>query len=369
MNIIICTDKHLENVAFELKKILENLNHLVNIVYNINYKNDNCYYIFTVTNLIHLLCKNSIYNIIYNLSNIIIYNTTRINDDNNLKKFYSYLKHLIIWETISDNFKYYDKYKYKNYFYINEINNYNVHRNLVGISDKMKINININIQFDLDSDKIYCLHLNETPYRLLDFNNQNYHPDVTIYPAIKYIPGWVGCALSYRNLTWNAKRCNLDKITICEDDCQFKSDFNQKYEIILEFLKKIKWDIFVGCIAGLPKDTIINNIYKFQDMTFLEINKMHSMVFNIYNNSVYDIICDWKPNKDRDNNQIDQYIKNKNLKIIISYPFEFSCINTFSTLWNDNLYNHYNKLFNDSNKILEEKIKNFTSDIIYVSTT
>ncbi len=362
MNIIICTDKHLEHVAFELKKILENLNHFVNIVYNINYKNDNYYYIFTVSNLIHLLCKNSIYNIIYSLSNIIIYNTTKIYEENNLKKFYAHLKNFIIWETISDNFKFYDKYKYTKYFYIDKLNTYNIQRNLVGIPS---INI-MNIEYNLDSNKIYCLHLFETPYRLIDFKNQNYHPDVTIYPAIKYNPGWVGCAHSYRNLIWNAKRCNLENITICEDDCQFKLDFDKKYKIILDFLKKIKWDIFVGCVAGLPKDTQIINIYKFQEMTFIEINKMHSMVFNIYNNSVYDIICDWKKSKERDTNQIDQYIKNKNLKIIISYPFEFSCINTFSTLWNNNLYHHYNKLFNDSNKILEEKIKNFTSDIIYV---
>jgi hypothetical protein len=367
MNIIICTDKHLENIAFELKKILENLNHIVNIVYSINYKNDSCYYIFTVSNLIHLLCKNSIYNIIYNLSNVIIYNTTKIHDDNNLKKFYSHLHKFIIWETNEENFKYYNNHKYKNFFYMNDINTYNVHRNLIGVND----NINLNVNYDLKLDKIYCLHLYETPYRLTDFVNQDYHPEVTIYPAIKYIPGWVGCAYSYKNLMYNAQRCGLKYITICEDDCHFKSDFNDKYKIILSFLNnddyKLKWDIFVGCVAGLPSDTVIYNIYKFQNMTFLEINKMHSMVFNIYNNSVYDIISEWKPNKDRDTNQIDQYIKNKNLKIIISYPFEFACIDTKSTLWNDNLYNHYNKLFEESNKVIEEKIKNFTSDIIYVN--
>jgi hypothetical protein len=80
--------------------------------------------------------------------------------------------------------------------------------------------------------------------------------------------------------------------------------------------------MFVGCIADFPKDTIISNVYKYNDITFIEINKMTSMVFNIYNNSSYDTIINWDfDNKNKD--KIDGYIKAKNLKIIITYPYYF----------------------------------------------
>ena len=95
-------------------------------------------------------------------------------------------------------------------------------------------------------------------------------------------------------------------------------------------------------------------------MKFIQINKMHSMVFNIYNNSCYNIFSEWNDsNKNQTINQIDQYLKKKDLKIIITYPFEFSCIDTESTLWGKNMYSEYEELFKKSLKIIENKIINF----------
>jgi len=118
------------------------------------------------------------------------------------------------------------------------------------------------------------------------------------------------------------------------------------------------WDIFVGLVANLPKDTIFGNVYNYKGMTFIEVDKIHSMVFNIYNKTCYDTILKWdKNNLDNTVNQMDQYLKRQNMKIIISYPFEFSCIDTESSLWNGNLYSEYKKLFEKSNRTIEEKIK------------
>ena len=226
-----------------------------------------------------------------------------------------------------------------------------------------------NMIFDMSSDDINCLHLIETPYRIEAFKKQELVPTYKIYPAIKHNIGWKGCGLSYQNIIYNAKRCNLPNITVCEDDCMFKSDFYDKYKIIKEFLSSVKeWDIFVGCVAALPKDTIFYNITKYKDMTFFEVNKMHSMVFNIYNNSVYDIICNWDNRTTKKINQIDQYIKNKNIKNIITYPFEFRCLNVKSTLSMDNnVYLVYEKLFNNSLKLLEKKLEEFSKTIVKIS--
>jgi hypothetical protein len=213
------------------------------------------------------------------------------------------------------------------------------------------------IRYDM-TDKIYCLTLPETPQRYNVFIQQNL-PLLEYYPGIKYSPGWKGCGLSYKNLIYNAKRCSLKQITICEDDCCFKADFQEKYAIIQEFLTTIPWDIFVGVLADLPEDTILSNVYKYKGMTFLELNKMHSMVFNIYNQTCYERILECP--LDSVHNQIDQFIKKQNFKIIIPFPFEFSCLDVQSTIWGKNLFHAYNDMFETSNKIILNKLNAYKS--------
>jgi len=199
------------------------------------------------------------------------------------------------------------------------------------------------IKYEL-KDKIYCLTLPETPFRYDAFVQQKL-PSLEFYPGIKYNPGWKGCGLSYLNLIYNAKRCGLKQITICEDDCCFKEDFQEKYAIIKEFLMTIPWDIFVGVVADLPEDTILSNVYEYKGITFLELNKMHSMGFNIYNHTCYDRLLKYSIE-----NQIDQFIKHQNFKIIIPFPFEFSCLNITSTISKTNLFDIYNEYFENSNQ-------------------
>jgi len=219
-----------------------------------------------------------------------------------------------------------------------------------------------NIELDLKEDVNYCLHLLETDYRYNNFIKQNIPINYDILPALKYDISWVGCAFSFVNSIWNAKRLNLKQLTIFEDDCRFDDFFKQRYDTIKDFLNRMKeWDIFVGCIADIPQDTKINKIYKLNDMYFLEINKIHSMVFNIYNHSSYDYFLTWTDNNyNSQENQIDQYLKRQNLRIIITYPFSVSCLNSESTIWKKNLYLHYEKLFDNSlifiKKIIDKNI-------------
>jgi len=246
-------------------------------------------------------------------------------------------------------------------------NKYLLSKNLLNINSILNFNKN-KFEYELIENELYCLHLIETPYRINKFKNQEFIPKFTIFPAIKYSPGWIGTCYSYTNIIWNAKNFGLNTITVFEDDCKFKNNFYKKYKIIKKFLNKIpKWDIFVGIIANLPKDTNIINIYKYKNITFLEIDRMLSMVFNIYNKSSYDIILGWDDNnKNVHTNTIDQFLKNKNLSIITTFPFEFSCTDIDSTLWGKNLYKEYNELFKLSNDILKEKIANFSGKIIKI---
>ena len=275
---------------------------------------------------------------------------------------------------LTNSSKYNEKIKYirTNKYKLKNLSNFFLWKNLLSITKPSEIKCKI----DLVSAKIYCLSLIETPERFRAFSDQGiYKTDTSkfeLVPAIKYDPGWKGCGLSYVNLIYNAKRCKLPTVTICEDDCSFNDDFYQKYKIIQDFLKQLKsWDIFVGVLANLPEDTTLSKIYKYKGVTFIEINKMHSTVFNIYNSSVYDTFLRWDVNNDDvHNNTIDQFLKNSNLRIIVPVPFEFSCLNVKSTLWNGNLFNAYNKLFEKSNKIIKRLMDEYLvhSTIIYLGS-
>jgi hypothetical protein len=279
-------------------------------------------------------------------------------DDKDIKNIDNYL---FIWKNTFNKDILID---FKKHFYMpinNDNSEYFLKRNLLSLINFKKIDINYN----LVENKIYILHLPETPNRLEKFKEQKVYENnknlFEVYPGIKYNPGWQGTALSYVNLIDNAKKNNLKDITICEDDCHFSEDFIEKYSIIKEFLNEIDdWDIFVGVIADIPKTTVIKNIYQYKNYTFIELTSMNSMVFNIYNNKIYDKILDWNfNNKKILENTIDSYIKKLNIKVIIMFPFLVDCLDVKSTLWEGNKFKEYNQLFEKSRIFIQELINDF----------
>ncbi len=221
------------------------------------------------------------------------------------------------------------------------------------------------IEYDIIPNTMYCLSLAETPDRLLAFKKQNIINNFESFPGVKNITGWIGCGLSYKTLIYNAKRCNIEKITIFEDDCKLKDDFYKKYEIINEMLDLYKnWDVFVGCIADCIPETQIKNIIKYKGLTFLELDRFTSGVFNIYNNTSYDNIINWNSNNiDVHNNAIDRYLSLKHMRIIIMFPYLVSCLSVQTTLWNSGVTD-YSHLFVKSINILQDKINKYTGNII-----
>jgi len=232
---------------------------------------------------------------------------------------------------------------------------YFLQRNLIPFTNKYDA-----LEYDVTESLIYCVHLPETSVRLQMFFNQDYRPlNLQIFPAILMTPGWIGCGMSYYTLIKNARRCQLKRITICEDDCAFKFDCCDKISLIHKFLDKIEgqWDIFVGCVAALPESTTFTKKYTYKGKCFLEVNKFHSTVFNIYNKSCFDIVCEWNPENRRQNfNMIDTYLKHRNLRIIIPYPFEFECLDVESAIHGKNLFDEYARLFERSHCLISSKM-------------
>jgi len=219
------------------------------------------------------------------------------------------------------------------------------------------------IEFPVNQHTLYGLHLPETPHRLTAFLSQSNLPlNYGLFPAIKKQPGWKGCGLSYYNLIWNAKQQKLPYLIVFEDDCAFPDHFEIVLKIILSFLNTTlqgNWDIFNGCIADLPVDTEITPLPKYNEIQFVQINKMHSMVFNIYNAKIYDRILEWDIYTTEKGNQIDQYIKKlPNLKIITTYPFYFKCIPVESTIWPGDMFTEYKMLIHKSEQMIRSNLAN-----------
>jgi len=211
---------------------------------------------------------------------------------------------------------------------------------------------------ELPSDTV-CLSLPEYVERVAAFNEENRF-GFSCFPGLRHTQSWIGCAMSYKYLIMLARQQGLRQIMICEDDVEFPSDFEMRWRDIQECLNDsdISWDIFAGLIANLDKDVDVLGLYKFRDQQFAVINKLMSMVFNVYSERVYDTIARWDENNhDVTTNTIDRYLERQgSLNILAVDPFLVGHKESQqSTIWGvENT--HYTDSIKASNQLLKEKI-------------
>jgi GR25 family glycosyltransferase involved in LPS biosynthesis/SAM-dependent methyltransferase len=181
-----------------------------------------------------------------------------------------------------------------------------------------------------------------------------------IFDGIRRSPGWVGCGLSYVALANFAIKQGLNRLTVMEDDVILPPDFESKMVIINEYLdtKTDQWDVFAGVIASLHINAKVVSVEVYKGVTFVTINKMTSMVFNIYHKKALHLLASWNPeNLDAEFNTIDRFLENQsNLRVVVTLPFFVGHREeVHSTLWgfqND----QYNDMINESEKLLKNMV-------------
>jgi GR25 family glycosyltransferase involved in LPS biosynthesis len=191
-------------------------------------------------------------------------------------------------------------------------------------------------QITFDNDFI-CLGLPESIERRRDFEKDN-HYGIEYFPALKHRLGWVGCGLSYKFIMKKALEQGLDTITVCEDDVEFFEGWSEQLEVIRKYLfsNMDEWDVFSGLIALLSDDVSVEKIEKLKNIEFIHIDRLISMVFNIYNNNVFKYIIDWdEQDHDANKNTIDKFLeKSSCVKVVTKLPFLVGHKNDLSsTLW------------------------------------
>lgn len=212
----------------------------------------------------------------------------------------------------------------------------------------------------LENDFI-CISLPETAERTRLFKQQNQY-GIQLFSGLRHTKGWVGCGMSYKFLLKKAKEFSLPQLTICEDDVLFHQDSYTRYLQVKDFLQQRNdWQIFAGLIADLHSETeIINAEYRHQQ-EYVYLDKMTSMVMNIYHQSFYDKLINWN---EKDHNvsskAIDRYIENQgSLRVVTTLPYLVSHReDADSTLWGIN-NSVYTEMIKGSERKLADKLQRY----------
>lgn len=171
--------------------------------------------------------------------------------------------------------------------------------------------------------RMVSLSLPETINRRRIFEAENIR-DCAIFDGMRKSPGWIGCGMSYKVLCAGALKKNKQHVIVVEDDVILDDKFEKNLESVWRYLDTLDgdWDIFSGVIASLHDNVEVSNVERFEGIDFITVNKMTSMVFNIYNHSAMKLIADWSPiNSDVESNAIDRYLENSNLKVVVAHPY------------------------------------------------
>lgn len=209
-----------------------------------------------------------------------------------------------------------------------------------------------------EGDRI-CLSLPESTARREVFDNDNKY-GFEVFPALKHNLGWIGCGLSYKFIMRKAIEQQLSQIIICEDDVFFPCDFSSRFERVLSYLNKSNdWDVFCGIMADVGKVSIKKCDFS-QGERLVYLDRMISMVFNIYKPSMYSYISDWDElNHDVNANTIDRYLESKSLSVVCTSPFLTGHKEELdSTIWGFS-NNQYSDLIAKSNQKIEMLVNDY----------
>ena len=187
-----------------------------------------------------------------------------------------------------------------------------------------------------------CLSLPETTERRAAFDVDNKY-DFQVIPGLKHNTGWIGCGLSYKFIFRKAMEQQLEKILVCEDDVFFPPDFAERFQNVLEYTNSHHdWNIFSGIMADMGHASVLDYAEEHNEQ-FVYLDLVISMVFNLYDKSVFKTISEWDyMNRDLRTNAIDRYLEKDKMRVLTTLPFLVGHKEDLdSTLWNgkNSIYN------------------------------
>ncbi|MDO5090207.1 MAG: class I SAM-dependent methyltransferase [Cardiobacteriaceae bacterium] len=148
--------------------------------------------------------------------------------------------------------------------------------------------------------------------------------DVALFDGVRYTPGWLGAAMSYKYLAQCALQQGLLRLEIMEDDVEFPPDYDTRRARVNAWLDahEGQWDAFVGVMAQVHPDTEILAVERVDGETFVTLDRMISMVGNIYAPSALQRIAAWDESvQDADSNTIDRFLQTGGgMRVVVTLP-------------------------------------------------
>jgi hypothetical protein len=180
--------------------------------------------------------------------------------------------------------------------------------------------------------------------------------EMIFFDGVKQVPGWIGCAKSYKFLSQFLLDQGVSRVVICEDDVVLPPSYESDIRIIFEYLDSIEveWDVFVGLTADFDYKTTIFDVQEFRGLRFLHCNNFTSTVFNIYNRSGLEKFASWHFDHsiEEQRNTIDRFLnQDSNLRVIsLDKNLCEHDSNLSSTIW-DHSNEEYDSMIIRSNYI------------------
>ena len=167
-----------------------------------------------------------------------------------------------------------------------------------------------------------CLSLPEAPERRKAFAADNAY-GFAFFDGLKHRLGWIGAAMSYKLIFKKALEQGLESIMVCEDDVYFPEGFPERFAKAQQYLSAHPgWDVFSAFMADVSDEVQVKAVAEEQGETFVMLDRMISMVFNVYHRPVFSKIAGWdSDNRDVNTNTIDQYLENTDLNVLTTEPF------------------------------------------------
>lgn len=149
--------------------------------------------------------------------------------------------------------------------------------------------------------------------------------DVAVFDGVRYTPGWLGAAMSYKYLAQCALAQGLPRLEIMEDDVEFPADYAARREKVMAWLDahEGQWDAFVGMMAVVHPDTRVLDVVRVNGETFVTLDRMISMVGNIYTPAALSRLAAWDENDhDAETNTIDRFLQLQgDMRVVVTLPF------------------------------------------------
>lgn len=207
-----------------------------------------------------------------------------------------------------------------------------------------------------------ALSLPETTKRRALFE-ESVPPQTVVFDGLRALPGWKGCGLSYKYLAMKALSHGIQRLTICEDDVKLGEKSIAILEVAERYLNSHggEWDVFAGLIADLHADTRVLDVQEFEGITFVTLDKMTSMVYNIYSPKALELLKKWDPIGDNVMiHTIDRYLeRSPTLRTVTTLPFAVGHReDADSSLWGIS-NTAYSTMIERSQQLLADKVWEF----------